>query len=31
MMNHMVREGIYDKEFVDKYTYGFEKLLEEIE
>lgn len=28
MINVIIREGLYDKEFVDKWTYGFDKLAE---
>jgi anaerobic selenocysteine-containing dehydrogenase len=28
MLNVIIQEGLYDKEFVDKWTYGFEKLAE---
>ena len=28
MLNVIVSEGLYDKEFVDRWTYGFEKLSE---
>ncbi|SDF72789.1 molybdopterin-dependent oxidoreductase [Sporomusa acidovorans] len=27
MLNVMISEGLYDKEFVDKWTYGFDKLV----
>jgi len=28
MLNVIIQEGLYDKEFVDKWTYGFEQLTE---
>jgi anaerobic selenocysteine-containing dehydrogenase len=31
MMNVIINEGIYDKEFVEKYTYGFDKLKERVQ
>ncbi len=31
MMNEIVREGLYDKEFVDNWTYGFDKLAERVQ
>lgn len=31
MMHHMVKEGLYDRDFVDNYTHGFQDLLWEIE
>jgi anaerobic selenocysteine-containing dehydrogenase len=30
MMNVIVKEDLYDKEFVEKWTYGFEKLAERV-
>jgi anaerobic selenocysteine-containing dehydrogenase len=30
-INVIVNEGLYDKEFVEKYTYGFEKLKEHVQ
>jgi len=30
MMNVIISEGLYDKEYVDKYTYGFDKLAEHV-
>jgi anaerobic selenocysteine-containing dehydrogenase len=30
MMNVIINEGIYNKEFVDKYTLGFDKLKEHV-
>lgn len=31
MMNYMVQEGLYNKEFVANYTYGFDKLMDEVD
>jgi len=31
MLNVMITEGLYDKEFVDAYTYGFEELAGAVE
>ena len=31
MMNVIIKEGLYDREFVDKWTVGFEKLEKHIE
>ena len=28
MLNYIIEQGLYDKEFVDKYCYGFEQLRE---
>ncbi len=30
MLNIIIQEGLYDKEFVDKWTYGFEQLAERV-
>jgi anaerobic selenocysteine-containing dehydrogenase len=30
MLNVIIKEGLYDKEFVDKWTYGFDKLAERV-
>ena len=30
MLNIIISEGLYDKEFVDKWTYGFEALAERV-
>jgi anaerobic selenocysteine-containing dehydrogenase len=30
MMNVIIKEGLYDKEFVNKWTYGFEQLAERV-
>lgn len=30
MMNVIVREGLYDRDFVEKYTTGFDKLVEHV-
>ena len=30
MMNVIIEEGIYNKEFVEKYTFGFERLREHV-
>ena len=30
MMNVIITEGLYDKEFVEKYTSGFDKLVEHV-
>jgi len=30
MLNVIVNEGLYDKEFVEKWTFGFEKLVERV-
>ncbi len=30
MLNVIISEGLYDKEFVDKWTYGFDKLAERV-
>jgi anaerobic selenocysteine-containing dehydrogenase len=30
MMNVIIEEGLYDKEFVDKWCYGFDKLKEQV-
>ncbi|MDP2916789.1 MAG: molybdopterin-dependent oxidoreductase [Dehalococcoidia bacterium] len=30
MMNVIINEGIYDKEFVEKWTYGFDELKERV-
>ena len=29
-LNIIINEGLYDKEFVDKWTYGFDKLVERV-
>jgi anaerobic selenocysteine-containing dehydrogenase len=31
MMNVIINEGLYDKEFVENWTYGFEKLKERVQ
>lgn len=31
MLNVIINEGLYDKEFVDKWTYGFDKLKERVQ
>lgn len=31
MLNVIINEGLYDKEFVDKWTYGFDKLAERVQ
>src|SRR4030066_2022847 len=31
MMNVIINEGLYDKEFVEKWTYGFDKLKERVQ
>jgi len=31
MMNVIINEGIYDKEFVENWTYGFDKLKERVQ
>ena len=31
MLNVIINEGIYDKEFVDKWTFGFDKLKERVQ
>ncbi len=30
LINYIIQHNLYDKEFVDKYTYGFDKLKEEV-
>jgi anaerobic selenocysteine-containing dehydrogenase len=30
MLNTIIEEGLYDKDFVEKYTYGFDKLVEHV-
>ncbi|MDN5345415.1 MAG: hypothetical protein PWQ18_1529, partial [Clostridia bacterium] len=30
MMNHIISRDLHDKEFIAKYTHGFEELLEEV-
>lgn len=30
MMNVIIQEGLYDKEFVEKWTYGFDELAERV-
>lgn len=30
VMNVIITEGLYDREFVEKYTYGFDRLVEHI-
>ena len=30
MMNVIINEGLYDKEFVENWTYGFEELKERV-
>ena len=31
MLHIIINEGLYDKEFVDKYTFGFDKLRERVQ
>lgn len=31
MLNVIINEGLYDKEFVDKWTYGFDELKERVQ
>lgn len=31
LLNVIINEGLYDKEFVDKWTYGFDKLKERVQ
>lgn len=31
MLNVIINEGLYDKEFVEKWTYGFDKLRERVQ
>ncbi|MDP2917746.1 MAG: molybdopterin-dependent oxidoreductase [Dehalococcoidia bacterium] len=31
LLNVIINEGLYDKEFVDKWTYGFDKLAERVQ
>lgn len=31
MLNVIINEGLYDKEFVDKWTYGFDRLKERVQ
>ena len=31
MMNVIINEGLYDKEFVEKWTFGFDKLKERVQ
>lgn len=31
MINVIINEGIYDKEFVERWTYGFEKLADKVQ
>lgn len=31
MMNVIIQEGLWDKEFVDEYTFGFDRLIEHVE
>ena len=31
LMNVIINEGLYDKEFVEKWTYGFDKLKERVQ
>jgi anaerobic selenocysteine-containing dehydrogenase len=31
MLNVIIKEGLYDKEFVEKWTIGFEKLEKHVE
>lgn len=31
MLNVIINEGLYDKEFVDKWTFGFDKLAERVQ
>lgn len=31
MMNVIINEGLYDKDFVDKWTYGFDRLKERVQ